>query len=110
MSQTGIPSWINERAEVLAKRKIENSKFYKIPEGETEILVSTTKPPTEIEKFNKKRSQYEITVNGKSLILECGITLDSLILKALKQNMNPMIIIRVGTDINTMYSIKGLSK
>ena len=110
MSKNGIPSWIESRSKILEQRKIDNSKFYKIPEGETTIEVSTAVPPIEVEKFNKKRSQYTIIVNGKEQILECGITLDSLILKALKQNLNPMTIIRVRTDIKTSYSIKGLSE
>jgi hypothetical protein len=42
--------------------------------------------------------------------LEVGKQLYRLIIKALAQGLNPMTIIRAGTDINTKYGIKALMK
>ena len=111
-----IPSWVKRASEAIKTQQAEESVFYKLPEGETEILVDDAVAFVEITKaFNKKddariRYQYAITVEEQQKTLEVGKQLHRLIIKALMQGLNPMTIVRVGIDINTKYGIKGLMK
>lgn len=102
--------WIKTRQLKLQKQKEENSQFFKFPEGETEILIDTAKPPEEvISNFGKPRTRYNITIvkTGAKKIIDVGVSLDSLIIEALMSNVNPMTVIRTGTDLKTKYGIKG---
>jgi len=111
-----VPSWVKRENDAIKQQQAEESQFFKLPEGETEILVNDDEMPVEISKsFNKKdeariRYQYRIIVQGQEKTLEVGKQLHRLIIKALMQSLNPMTIIRAGTDINTKYGIKGLMK
>lgn len=105
---TEIPKWIIEHN---AKNKEEaklTGNYFKFPEGETEILVDTNTAPKELTKFNKTRWQYKIAVEGEAKILEVGKQLDTQIIEALMKGLNPMVVIRVGKDIKSKYSVKGL--
>lgn len=110
---TKIPKWITEHNAVNEKIDAEPGKYFKFPEGETEILVDINTAPTELQKagFDKvvrTRYQYNITVKGEPKILEVGKQLDRQIIKALMMGKNPLVVIRVGRDINSKYSVKGL--
>lgn len=108
MPELQIPNWVKEKQAQQEKQAQERSLFFKFPEGETEITVDTTMPPKEVNKFGKNRYQYKITVNNEIKTLEVGSMLDTLIIKALMANVNPMIVVRVGKGIKSSYSIKGL--
>ena len=116
MPKAKIPSWIEQTYAKIKEQQAEESQYFKFPEGETEILVDNTQPPVEISKaFNKKddariRYQYKIIVKGQVKTLEVGTPLHRLIIKALMQDLNPMMVVRAGTDIKTRYCIKVLMK
>lgn len=108
------PSWVQREANKIKAQQEKESIFFKIPEGETEIIINDALPPKVIEKDFKgtirTRWQFEVNVEGEKKTLEVGKMLYRLIIKALLQGLNPMTIIRAGTDINTKYGIKGLMK
>lgn len=107
--QIEMPSWVKDRQEKLEKEKEDRSQFFKFPKGETVIEVDTNTAPVELEKFSgKRRTQYKIKVNNEVKTLEVGVQLDTLIINALMQNLNPMTVIRIGDGIKTQYSIKEL--
>ena len=107
MSNKEIPEWIKQHQ---AKNEEEDeSEFFKFPEGETEIEVDISKPPKQVEKFEgKTRYQYQIRVDDEQKTLEVGKQLDRHIIMALMRGLNPMVVIRIGDDIHTKYSVKGL--
>lgn len=111
-----VPSWVIKAQAEIEEQKKEESQFFKLPEGETEILVIETIPVKTIEKSfgndTKKRLrwQFEINVDGQKKTLEVGKILYRKMIDALAQGLNPMTIIRAGTDIHTSYGIKGLMK
>lgn len=108
MPQIQLPDWVKERQEQQLKEKNEKSQFYKFPKGETVIKVDLDSAPVEVEKFGKHRYQYKIIVEGAVKTLEVGMQLDTLIISALMENINPMTVVRVGSGIKTQYSIKEL--
>lgn len=110
-----IPSWVQQESAKIKEQQEQESQFYKLPEGETELLFDDAEPPKEIEKTFKSdtrtRWQYKVILeDGNQKTLEVGKQLHRLIIKALSQGLNPMTIIRAGTDINTKYGIKALMK
>lgn len=109
MPQLQIPNWVKERQKQQIAQKADRSIFFKFPEGETEIEVDVSTPPIQVEKFNKTRFQYQITVNKEVKTLEVGTQLDTMIITALMKGLNPMVVVRVGTGIKSQYSIKGLN-
>lgn len=114
MSKPAVPAWVKTAKAEIVEQEANESKFYKLPEGETEILVNDEEPPKVIEKkFNDKvstRWQFDIIVDEQQKTLEVGKSLYRKIVKALEQGLNPMTVIRAGTDIHTQYGIKGLMK
>lgn len=109
------PSWVQREAQKIKEQQEKESQFFKLPEGETELTVDDSEPPKEIEKSfkNDTRTRYQYNVileDGTKKTLEVGKQLHRLIIKALSQGLNPMTIIRAGTDINTKYGIKALMK
>lgn len=115
MSQA-VPSWVKKASEEIAEQEQKESIFFKLPEGETEILVNDAEQPKTIEKkFSDKvstRWQFKIVITetGEEKTLEVGKQLYRKIVKAMSQGLNPMTVIRAGLDIHTSYGIKGLMK
>lgn len=111
-----MPTWIKNAVKYIEEQEQTESIFFKLPEGETEILIDDAVPPTVIEKtFSdgtpRTRWQFKIQLeDGQQKTLEVGKQLYRKIIKALAQQLNPMVIIRAGTDIHTSYGIKGLMK
>lgn len=110
-----VPAWVKQAKAEIAEQEANESVFYKLPEGETEIMVNADEPPKVVEKKFKDevrtRWQFKIILeDGQQKTLEVGKTLYRKIIKALEQGLNPMTVIRAGTDIRTNYGIKGLMK
>lgn len=111
-----VPTWVKDAVQKIIEDEEKESIFFKIPEGVTEILVDDSEPPKEIEKVfsdGKKRIRYQfkiITEDGQQKTLEVGKILYRKICKAIAQGLNPMKVIRAGTDIHTSYGIEGLMK
>lgn len=101
-----IPEWIQKRSERHASEP--ESEYFKIPEGETVILVNEQQAPEEIKGKFGDQAIYEIFIEGEKQKLSASRRLDRLIIKALMNGMNPMTLVRVGKEIDTRYAIKGL--
>lgn len=107
-NESVVPEWVKKRSAEIEKEKQNRSQFLKFEKGETVIKVDTNTPVKEVEKFQKTRYQYKVTVNNEVKTLECGTMLDSLIISALIKNINPMTVIRTGSGLKTQYGIKEL--
>jgi hypothetical protein len=101
-----IPEWIKTRS--VQQKQDTSSEYFKIPEGESEIEINELQAPEEVEGNFGKQYMYYIKADGKRYKLTVGKMLDVMIIKALMKGINPMIVIRAGTGIQTRYSIKGL--
>lgn len=116
MSKPTVPSWVKQASAEIAEQEANETKFFKFPEGETEILVNADEAPKVIEKTFKDKTttrwQFEIVIvdTGETKTLEVGKQLYRKIVRAIAQDLNPMTVIRAGTDIHTSYGIKGLMK
>lgn len=84
--------------------------FYTLEEGETKIFIDITVKPTEDIGDFGKRLRWRIKVEKEEYDLTASMSLSKKILFALKQNVNPMILIRTGEGKQTRYSVKGLKK
>lgn len=111
-----IPSWIEQEAKKIKEQQEKESIFFKLPEGETQLLINDAEPPKVIQKTfkNDTRTRYQFDVvimaTNEQKTLECGKQLYRQIIQGLMQKLNPMTIIRAGTDITTKYTVKGLMK
>lgn len=110
-----IPNWVKGAVAKIQEDEAKESKYFKFPEGVTEILVDDAQPPKEVIKDFKgeKRTRWEFSITteeGQIKTLEVGKILYRKICRALAQGLNPMKVIRAGTDIHTSYGIEGLMK
>jgi len=93
-----------------ALRKEGKEPYLTLEEGETVILIDGTVKPVESVGDFGKRLTWRVTKGGEKYDLTASMSLSKKLLKALKANINPMTIIRVGEAKQTRYSIKGLNK
>ena len=101
-----VPQWIKDRAE---RQKTEpDSEFFKIPEGESIVLIDENQAPEELDGKFGKRYLYAVIVEGNKLKLSVNKRLDKMIIKALMNGINPLTLIRVGQGTDTRIKIKGV--
>lgn len=101
------PNWINQRN--AEQQKQPQTKLYLFQEGETVVEIDITNPPRDHDFGNGKRAIYTAKINGKVVEFAASKTLDRLIIKALMNDVNPMTLIRTGTELDTEYSVKELN-
>jgi len=101
-------TFLKQRSEQIKKEKEENSKYVSLKNGENVIEIDLSQLPIEqIGKFGK-RFIYQTTTkkNGANLLLSASPTLDSLIIKALSEGLNPFTLIKLGEGKDTRYDLK----
>lgn len=101
------PDWLQQRKQQIDAE--EQTPYFKIPQGETEITVDMDIPPAERTGDYSKQYIYTITVNGEARKLSASEYLDKMIIEALCHNINPFTLVRKGTGKQTRYSIKELA-
>jgi len=104
--------YLQQRMQQIKKQKEENSKFVSLKNGENLLEVDLSVLPTEQPPKNGYGARMIWTTttikNKVALLLSASITLDSLIVKALSEGVNPFTLIKVGEGLNTRYAIKEL--
>jgi hypothetical protein len=100
-----IPDWVIEH-----NRKIQDfeARFFKIPQGETEVEVDMDFPPERREGTYGIQYVYTVTIDEERFLLGASGRLDKLITAALMQGLNPFTVERDGEGKDTRYAIKGL--
>ena len=106
-----VPEWIKKRhqeheqkAKAIQKYK---EGFLKLPVGESKVLIDTTIPVEEVEKYGKTKYRYIVEYQGKKLKWDVSSVMDTDITALLVQNVNPITVVRIGTTKdNTKYSVK----
>lgn len=106
--------YLKQRTEQIKKQKEEYSKFVKLQNGENKIEIDLSVLPYEQPAKGSYNARMIWTTatqkNGKNLLLSASMILDSLIVKALSNGVNPFTLIKVGEGINTRYAIKELEQ
>lgn len=98
------PTWIKQRNEQLKKQP--QNKLYLFQEGETKIEIDIAVPPRDHDFGNGKRAIFTAFIQQKKIEFAASKTLEKLIINALMSDINPMTIVRTGTELDTTYSIK----
>lgn len=102
--------WLKQRQIAIQKEREENSKYLSLKNGENIIKIDLNVLPLEQKgRFGARQIYTTCTVKGdKQLLLSASMMLDSLIIKALSNGINPFTLIKVGEGKDTRYAIKEL--
>lgn len=100
--------YLKTRTEQIKKEKEDNSKFFKLKNGENIIKIDLSQLPIEeTGKYGKRFIYQTVTVkNGTPLLLSASKTLDSMVIKCLSEGLNPFTLIKLGEGKDTRYDIK----
>ena len=112
MQKTIDETFLKNRTQQIKKEKEENSKYFKLHNGENKIEIDLSQLPIDETGLYGKRFVYQTTSenNGKKLLLSASVTLDAMIIKCLSEGINPFTLIKTGEGKNTRYEIKEWQK
>lgn len=102
--------YLQKRMQEIQKNKEENSRYISLKNGENILKIDLNFLPVEEKgKYGTRIVYTTANMKGdKALLLSASIVLDSLIIKALSNGINPFTLIKVGEGKNTRYAIKEL--